>query len=323
MGALLGGGGLSCLLLAGIQGLSRHPSKGRVILTGLGALFLLLNILAYSGAYALTHFTTPEHPGLGLPRPTNLKQPSDIGLAYTTAKISVHPGEWLELWSISASVSAQGTIILFPGNGGSKGRQLLAPAQVFHQLGYDTVLVDFRGVGGSSGNTTTIGVREAEDVAQVVNFLQPTLQPPIILYGVSMGTAAILRAIAQGTIMPDGIILELPFARLLDAVRSRLRGQGLPTVLVAELMVFWGGLQHGFNGFAHNPVTDARQVNCPTLILQGKQDKWTSITEIEEIFRNLSSSKQLVVFPSAGHDLLVTTDRPLWLESVAQFLQKI
>jgi uncharacterized protein len=88
-----------------------------------------------------------------------------------------------------------------------------------------------------------------------------------------MGSAAILKAVADKAVNPDGIIIELPFARLLDALRSRLRAVGLPPFPLAELMVFWGGIQHGFNGFARNPVTYASQVSSPTLILHGKLDR--------------------------------------------------
>lgn len=90
-------------------------------------------------------------------------------------------------------------------------------------MDYDTLVVDFRGVGGLIGNTTTFGVREAKDVALAVSYAQRlNLKRPFVLYGVSMGSAAILNAVAQEKVPPDAIILELPFARLLDAVRSRL-----------------------------------------------------------------------------------------------------
>ncbi|MEL7246147.1 MAG: alpha/beta hydrolase, partial [Cyanobacteria bacterium J06573_2] len=88
-----------------------------------------------------------------------------------------------------------------------------------------------------------------------------------------------------------------------------------------QLMVFWGGVQHGFNGFTHNPVIYAKSVECPTLILQGKLDKWTTLEEINEILQNLQGSKELVIFPDAGHDLLVTVDKQLWKRSVEKFLE--
>jgi uncharacterized protein len=198
--------------------------------------FFALNILTYGGVYVLTHFSTPGTLGLGLPRPTSSKLPTDIGLTYVAQRIPINQTEWLETWFIPVQHStSKGTILLFPGNGGSKAKQLLAPTQVFHALNYDTVLVDFRGVGGSSGNTTTLGMREAKDVALAMRYAQRSkFKRPFVLYGVSMGSAAILKAVAQEQVNPDAIILELPFARLQDAVRSRLKAIGVPTFPMTE-----------------------------------------------------------------------------------------
>jgi uncharacterized protein len=294
---------------------------------------LVVNVVAYLSAHTLTDFNSPAQFGLGLPKPTSSRLPSDIGLKYTTHRIPIDSpvetlrerAEWLETWSIPvANAKSKGTVILFPGNGGSKAKQLLLPAQVFHSLGYNALLVDFRGVGGSSGNTTTLGFREAQDVALSVSYAQKSnFKRPLILYGVSMGTAAILKAIAAEKVSPDAIILELPFARLLDAVRSRIQAISVPTFPLAELIVFWGGIQHGFNGFAHNPVDDASQVKCPILVLHGKLDKWTTGAEIDRIFANLGGSKQLSIFPNAGHNLLITSDREHWIQAIELFLRSV
>jgi uncharacterized protein len=284
-------------------------------------MFLILNILAFAGAYLMSHFSAPGQ--LGLQRPTSSKTPSDIGLAYVTQRLPLNTNEWVETWSIPAAQGkSQGTVLLFPGNGSSKATQMLAPAKVFHDLHYDTLLIDFRGVGGSSGDTTTLGVNEAKDVALAMGYVDRLkLQRPVVLYGISMGSAAILTAIAKENVRPDGIILELPFARSIDAVRSRVRKFHVPTFPLAELIVFWGGLQHGFNGFAHNPVTYASQVKCPTLIMQGSLDQWTSIEEIQEILQNLGGKKELLLFPNTGHTLLVTIDKARWQSGVDRFLR--
>lgn len=284
-----------------------------------------MNVLSYAGAYVFTHFNTRGYLRIGSPRPTTSKLPTDIGLKYLTQRISLNQNEWLETWYIPTQTSSsRGTVLLFPGNAGSKSKQLLAPAQVFHDLGYNTLLVDFRGVGGSSGNTTTLGVREAKDVALTVKEAQRSnLKRPFILYGVSMGTAAILKAMADEKVNPDAIILELPYARLLDAVRSRVRIFKVPTFPIAELVVFWGGVQHGTNGFTHNPVIYANQVKCPTLILHGKLDKWTTEDEVNQMIQNLQGPKKLVIFPDSGHNLLVTANRDLWQKSIGQFLEGI
>lgn len=310
----LGGGGL-------FYGLLRFWSKWRsrrsclaIILTA----FLIVNAIAYLGAYTSTHFVATGQRGIGLPRSENTTTPRDRGLPYLTQKLSLNATEWLETWFIPAK-QPQGTILLFPGNGGSKSQQLLPLAAVFHDWGYNTVLVDFRGLGGSSGHTTTIGFREAEDVIFAYqNVQQNHLEPPYILYGISMGSAAILKA--QSQIQPDAIILELPFVRLVSSVKSRLKAFNIPGFPFAELLVFWGSIQHQFNGFTHNPVNYAKQVDTPTLILQGQQDRWTTIAEIQELLQNLRGSKKLAIFPTAAHELLITVDRIQWTQTVKQFL---
>ena len=248
-----------------------------------------------------------------------------MGLEYVSQRITINKNQWLETWFIPAQNSrAKGTVLLFHGNGSTKANQLLAPTKVFHRLGYNTLLIDFRGVGGSSGNTTTLGSREAKDVALALNYAQSSnFQAPFVFYGISMGSVAILRAIAREKVSPDAIILELPFARLLDAVRSRLKVTPIPTFPIAEMLVFWGSIQHRFNGFSHNSVTYAHKVQCPTLLLHGKLDKWTTVEEIKQIFQNIQGSKKLVIFPNTGHSLLVKVDQEYWQQNVNQFLQKI
>jgi uncharacterized protein len=285
----------------------------------------IVNLSAYLGAYVMTHTHPVGASGLSLPRPTSSKLPSDIGLKYTTIRLPIGTDEWLETWSIpAATTTAKGTVLLFPGHLSSKGKELIAVASVFHRLGYDCLMVDYRGVGGSSGDTTTLGAKEAKDVAIAMQYIRQTHpKNPIILYGLSMGSASILTAIAQERISPDAIVLELPYARLTNALGTRVRKISHLPIPTTELLVFWGGVQHGFNGFNHNPVDYVLQVKCPTLIMNGKLDPWTSQAEIDEIFNNIKAYKELVTFDRAGHDLLVSIDRQLWERSVERFLSQV
>jgi hypothetical protein len=109
----------------------RRKSKKRLYRFVL-VVFFILNVLSYIGAYVLTHFTSPEHQGLGLSRPTSSKLPTDIGLEYVTQGLPISQTEWLETWFIPVRHSvSNGTVLLFPGNAGIKAKQLLAPTQVF------------------------------------------------------------------------------------------------------------------------------------------------------------------------------------------------
>lgn len=288
-------------------------------------LLISLNASTYLAAYTLTHVRDPGQWGLGFPKPTNIRTPQERGLSYSTHRLPINSSAWLEAWLIPATgTPAQGTVVMFPGNRSTKDRQLIGPAQTFSQLGYNSLLVDYRGVGGSSGYSTTVGMREAEDVVVAFNALPALdLQPPVIAYGVSMGSAAILNAIATQNLQPDAIIIELPFARFIDAVRSRLQHHQIPPFPLAELLVFWGGVQHGVNGFSHNPVEFARAIQCPTLVMQGQQDPWTTVAEVKTLFQQITAPKQLVIAPDGGHHQLIGIDRALWETSLSHFLQSI
>ena len=128
---------------------------------------------------------------------------------------------------------------------------------------------------------------------------------------------------AKENIKPDSIIMKLIFTSILGAVQALLKRAKIPTYLLAELMVFWGGVQNSFNGFAHKPIDYTKQVNCPTLILQGELDSTVNMQKIEALQQNINATKKLVFFPQAGHQSLVNIDRKLWQENVEDFLDDL
>jgi uncharacterized protein len=304
-----------------------------------------LNGIAWMQARAMTHYVEagertakPEKlswsekigvvlTGVRLPRPMNRQTPDQIGLSYETHLIPISEPETqpatLEAWFIpTESPQKRGTVLLFPPYGASK-QALFGPSKILHELGYNTMLVDFRGVGGSSGSDTTMGVREGRDVAQAMAYVQQHIQPPqpILLYGASMGAAAVMRAIAYEGVKPAAVILESPFDRLLHTVRHRFTAMNLPASPGSELIVWWGGFQQGIDGFKHNPVEYAKAIRCPVLLMYGTYDQRVTLAETESILDHIPSRKQLVVFPAVGHGSLANDDPLKWRQRVEAFLK--
>ncbi len=301
-----------------------------------------LNVLAYRHAWSMTHFVQtgirPPPPekmtlwqktkaaicGVEIPKPRNTKTPDDLQLPFTVHRFDSSDGIRCEAWHVpGADATPKGLCLLFHGFTNSKASMLPA-AQSLHELGYDALLVDFRGSGGSDGQATTIGYREADDVAAACAFAErqwPGL--PILLYGRSMGGAAILRAVAELQVRPQALILECPFDRLLATTKNRFKAAGLPTFPVAELLVFWGGIQHGYSGFAHNPVDYAAAVDCPTLFLHGARDIRVAPAEAREVFDGLQGEKTWKLLSGAGHENLSVARPDEWREAVVRFLNTL
>jgi alpha-beta hydrolase superfamily lysophospholipase len=303
--------------------------------------FVALNGLAWIQAWAATHFVPDGQPleqlltlplparlwalasGVKIPRPQNRQTPRDHNLPYETYQISLPNGEVLEGWFVPHPQS-RGVIIMFTGYAGVKDG-LLTPAATVYQLGWSSFLVDFRGTGGSSGNDTTLGMREAQDVAAAFAYARESWPgQPIVLYGVSMGSAAILRAVAVEGVRPAGLILEGAFDRLLTTTRHRFDAVGAPASPAAALLLFWGSLQLGYNGFSHNPAEYAASVECPTLLMHGERDTWVTPAETRAIFERLRGPRQIVQIPGVGHEMPFVYHEPgLWRESVAQLLAQV
>jgi len=256
--------------------------KYKKILKRLGwitlTVFVLLNIVACFHAYKFTHFSNDQGTktkandlafgqkvkalifGINNPRPVNQSIPSR---EFET--ISIQSNKKIECWLIKAD-SARGTVILFHGYGGEKS-SMLDKADEFLNLGYNTLLVDFMGAGGSEGNQTTIGFKEAEEVKSCYDYLLSTGEKNIYLFGTSLAAAAILKSIHDYSIDPAGIMIECPFGSLYQATSGRFRALNVPSFPLAGLLVFWGGVQNGFWGFSFKPVEYAKSVKCPVLLL--------------------------------------------------------
>jgi hypothetical protein len=69
---------------------------------------------------------------------------------------------------------------------------------------------------------------------------------------------------------------------------------GLPGSPFAELLLFWGSLQHGFNFFSHNPSDYVLSVHCPALVLHGEKDERATLEQARGIARAIGAKARFV-----------------------------
>ncbi len=296
-------------------------------------LFLLLNVVSCNHAYKFTHFAEknisksgkPEHLpfteklkvifwGISNPKPVNYHKP-----ARTHETITIQSKEKLEAWLVSPE-NPKGVVLLFHGYSGSKSG-IINYAEEFHQKGYHTLLVDFQGSGGSTGHQTTIGFEESKDVEAAYKYIKNRFsKEEIILFGSSMGAAAILKAVAETEIEPDKLIVECPFGSMRTTTQKRFEAMGLPTFLLPDLLMIYGSIQNGFNAYKHNPSEYAKGVDIPTLLLYGAKDPRVTRAETDEIFLNLQGEKTLGIFEKAGHENYLWRHSGEWEREIDGFL---
>ncbi len=301
------------------------------------AAVVMLNVLAFNHAGSMLTFTSegartgaPESfsgvakiavllRGVNIPRPVSSLSPLLLAADTKAITLTTDDGMTLGGWYCNRGPDTP-LVILFHGYASEKST-LLDEARALLDLDASVLLIDFRGSGESSASYTTIGVDEALDVKAAFAYARSSLtHTRVILYGHSMGAAAILRAVAHEKVTPDAIIASAIFDSMLHAIRNRFRAMELPPSPGAELLVFWGSARLGFNGFAHKPVLDASAVTCPIVFLHGENDPRATLDEGRRVFDAVPSNKQFHTFSNGGHSSYLDQDRKLWLDAVSPML---
>lgn len=313
----------------------------RIICITLTAGFIVINIIAFLHAYAFTHFSSNDSFKTGRPEQlswgkkvkilitgvSNPRPRAKLPAPETYQTIKLQSNYTIECWysrkadTTLKNQKSKGAVAIFHGYGGEKSG-MLDKAALFDSLGYDVLLVDFMGSGGSEGNTTSIGFHEAEQVQTAFDFLAQKGYATIYLHGTSMGAAAIMKAMQDYQLKVSGLILECPFNTMYETVGARFDQMQLPRFPMAGLLVFWGGVQNNFWAFGHNPENYASSIKVPVLLMIGGQDKNVSLAAIQSIYLKLQGAKQLSIYPLAGHENYLNHYRMAWINDVRLLLSR-
>jgi len=239
---------------------------GKFLLRTLVVLFILINIITALHAYKFTHFydaadKAPQGKMASILLGINAFKQQNDAADSTDQKIILTTSDHIKLEGWYTKVAnAKGTVCLFHGHGGKKSGTN-DEARAFQEMGYNTFQLDFRAHGSSGGNTCTIGYYESEDVALAYDLIKDKGEKNIVLWGISMGAAAVTKSINDYQLKPSKVILEMPFGSILEAAEGRIKLMGLPDEPLARLITFWGGVEHGFWAFNMKPVEFAKKIN--------------------------------------------------------------
>ncbi|MES2777067.1 MAG: alpha/beta hydrolase [Bacteroidota bacterium] len=317
-------------------------------------LFLFFNMVMAFNAWKFTHYY--DDPELRKPQPKGFfttignivfgqKTPKRLNdsvpsVPFEKVILKNRDGLKLEAWSMistkfpvslhrtpipfdttdySKVFSYHGTVIMFHGQGSCKSA-ILKEAYEFLELGYCVFMMDFRAHGGSEGEQSTVGIKEAEDVRMAYDYIKDKTKQDPVLYGVSMGAATITKAVATYNLHPSKVILEMPFGSLYSAVKGFTRIKHLPQAF-APFLTFWGGILNGEWAFNHQPTEFAKKITCPVLLQWGANDPRVSKEEEETIFANLGATqKKFVVYENAAHESFCKKEHDKWVGSISSFL---
>jgi fermentation-respiration switch protein FrsA (DUF1100 family) len=148
--------------------------------------------------------------------------PAAIGLAYEDMLLDTADGERIAAWFIPAATGPRphraGTLLFFHGNAGNMSHRLES-IRIFHDLGLDTFIIDYRGFGGSTGRASVKGT--LQDARAAWGWLREhkgRRPEDLVIFGRSLGGGVAADLAAE--VRPSALILESTFTSLYDVAKD-------------------------------------------------------------------------------------------------------
>lgn len=198
--------------------------------------------------------------------------PTDWGLEYDNISLATSDNLLLDGWYLPAKESKQ-VILFFHGNGGNishRGDTL----KIFHSLGLNILIIDYRGYGKSEGIMSEQG--SYLDAMTAWNYLinKRGFEPhEIILFGRSLGGAVATELATH--VDEKALIVESTFSSVNDMASMMMP-------FISKLVY----LRYNFN-----TVKIINQIKSPLLLMHSKDDDIVPYELGEKVFAAASSPK--------------------------------
>lgn len=177
-------------------------------------------------------------------------------------------------------------------------------AQMFNNLGFNTVVYDHRRHGETGGKTTSYGYYERHDLQQFVHYVREHIGPDATLgiHGESMGAATTL--LYAGTIADeaDFYIADSAFSDfrqlLYRVVKSAISIELKLAVYVTDLLL---RLRDGYMSKNIRPILAVENIEKPVLFIHNTNDTFIPCEMTKQMYEVKKGPKMLHLFDKGDH----------------------
>jgi fermentation-respiration switch protein FrsA (DUF1100 family) len=268
---------------------------------------LLSLIIMIASAYALLAaflFFTQSHlvyfPQAGR---DFIATPEQLGLVYESVTIETKDGIRLHGWFVPAQAArgATWTVLFFHGNAGNISHRI-DYLSMFHRLGYQTFIFDYRGYGQSSGAPSESGTYIDAEAAWNYLVEEKGIQPNrIALFGESLGGAVAAWLAAHER--PGLLVLASAFTSLPDMAEKIY--PFLPVRLLSR--------------FNYNTLEYLGSVACPVLIAHSPRDEIVPFAHGQALYEAAPAPKEFLELEGGHNDGFVFM-REAWVRVLSEFM---
>ena len=228
--------------------------------------------------------------------------PAERGVPYEDVVLATSDGKQLNAWWVPAD-APRGAVLLFHGNAGNISHRI-EYARMFKQLGYSTLLLDYRGYGRSTGRPTEAGTYIDADTAwRWLTITQHVPDRHIVLFGESLGGGVASWLAARHQVR--ALVLASTFTSAVDLGAELY--PFLPVRLVSRIR--------------YDTIGRLRDVRAPVLVIHSPQDDIIPFRHGRRLFDAALEPKEMLEI-AGGHNNGFVFVREAWVAKLAAFLEK-
>ena len=228
--------------------------------------------------------------------------PQDAGFKYVDVHFKTADGLTLHGWYVYAH-NPRGTVLFLHGNAGNISHRLDSIA-IFHELGLNTFIIDYRGYGQSEGKPGEEGTyRDAEAAWEHLVTERGEDPARIIVFGRSIGGAVASWLATEHK--PAALIVESSFTSAIEMAAHLY--PFMPVRLISRLRY---------------PVIDfVARITCPVLIVHSRDDEIIPFAMGKALYKVAPAPKAFLELEGDHNNgFLLSRDR--YREALADFISE-
>ena len=244
--------------------------------------------IAYSGWAVMLYIMQPKF--LYSPVREVPYTPGELDLDFENVVFKSSDGLLLSGWYIGAE-SSEFTVLFCHGNAGNMTHRLDS-INIFHNLGLDCFIFDYRGYGDSEGKPSEEGTYL--DVGAAYKWLteEKKIQPDkIIIFGRSLGGS--IAAQLASKVKAAALIIEGTFTSYVDIGKK----------FYPYMPVQW------FARFSYRTIDYIKDVGCPVMLIYSRNDEVVPFEFGLELYEAANEPKEFIeIFGSHNDGFLVSSE---------------
>jgi hypothetical protein len=228
--------------------------------------------------------------------------PRDKGLAYDDVSLQTPDGVLLHGWFVTAAKPDAATLLFFHGNAGNIFDRL-DKIFLFHRMGLNVLIIDYRGYGKSAGKPSEQGLYQ--DALAAFEYLarRPDVRPErIVVYGESLGGVAAIDLAARRELA--AVIIDSSFSSAADM--AKVMYPFIPSFVLSIKM---------------DSVAKVRTLQAPKLFLHSPADATVPFALGRKLFEAAAEPKEFVRL-AGPHNNGYVDARDAFMTGIRDFLLK-